>query len=191
VWPALPTLPLLCSLRISSPAASITPFSLSYRPLTPNIHPYKPLILTCSLTARIIANVPPRFGDGAPIPSAAVVMAIPRARNEIPPSSPPLRRVKTLRGGQDPRLHWVNTNSLRDTGFSGNRLATVQPGSSLYGGTGGSHLYPWNPSGEYIFTHGREHSISRSYVDMSSESREHISDEERSSKSRPSLGNFG
>jgi hypothetical protein len=188
VWPALP---LLCSLRISSPAASITPFSLSYRSLTPNIHPYKPLILTCSLTARIIANVPPRFGDGAPIPSAAVVMAIPRARNEIPPSLPPPRHIKESRGGQDPRWHWVNTNSLRDTDFSGNRLATVKPASSLYGGTGGSHLYPRNPSGDYMFTHGRKHSVSRSNVDMSSESREHISNEERSSKSRPLLGNFG
>jgi hypothetical protein len=123
------------------------------------------------------------------IPSAAVAMAIPRARDEVPPPLPPPRHIEELRSGQDPGWLWGNTNSPRDTGFGGNRLATVKPGSSLYGGAGGSHPYPRDPSGDYMFTHGREPSVSRSNDDMSSESGEHISDEERSSKSRPSLGN--
>jgi hypothetical protein len=71
VRPAEPTSPLLSPLRYSSPAANITPFSPSYRPLAPKIHPYKPLTLTCSSTARITANVPAHFRDGAPMPQHA------------------------------------------------------------------------------------------------------------------------
>jgi hypothetical protein len=124
------------------------------------------------------------------IPSPAVAMAIPRAREDVPPPLPPPRHIGNLQSGQDPGWQWGNTNSPRDTGFGGNRLATVRPGSSLYGGAGGSHPRPREPSVDYMFSHGREPSVSRSADDMSSEhSGEHNSDEDRSSNSRPSLGN--
>ncbi|CAA9964291.1 hypothetical protein CFE70_007050 [Pyrenophora teres f. teres 0-1] len=113
-------------------------------------------------------------------------MAIPRAREEVPPPLPPPRHIEHLRSGQDPGWQWGNTNSPRDTGFGGNRLATVRPGSSLYGGAAGS--YPREPSVEYMFIGGREPSIPRSLDDMSSE-HSNNSDEDRSIKSRPSLGN--
>lgn len=120
------------------------------------------------------------------IPSPAVAMAIPRARDAVPPPLPPPRHIEDLRTGQDPGWQWGNTNSPRDTGFGGNRLATVRPGSSLLGGSAHQPL-PREPSADYLFRHGREPSISRSLDDMSSEnSVEHNSDEDRS---RPSLGN--
>jgi hypothetical protein len=118
------------------------------------------------------------------IPSPAVAMAIPRAREQVPPPLPPPRHIEDLRTGQDPGWQWGNTNSPRDTGFGGNRLATVKPGSSLYGGAG-TH-YPREPSGDYILSRNREPSISRSLEDMSSEHSGH-SDEERNTNSRPSL----
>jgi hypothetical protein len=125
-----------------------------------------------------------------PSPGPAVAMAIPRARNEAPPPPlPPPRHIEDLRPGQDPGWQWGNTNSPRDTGFSGNRLATVRPGSSLYGGAGGTHPRPRQPSADYVFK-GREPSVSRSLDDMSDEnSLGHISDEDRNAKPRPSLGN--
>ncbi|KAH7360005.1 hypothetical protein BKA66DRAFT_426258 [Pyrenochaeta sp. MPI-SDFR-AT-0127] len=124
------------------------------------------------------------------IPSTAVAMAIPRAREEVPPPLPPPRHIEDLRGGQDPGWQWGNTNRARDTGFDGNRLATVKHGSSLYGGSTSSQPRPREPSTDYMFSNGREPSISRSFDDMSSEnSGEHNSDEDRSAKSRPSLGN--
>lgn len=117
-------------------------------------------------------------------------MAIPRAREEVPPPLPPPRHIEDLRGGQDPGWQWGNTNRARDTGFDGNRLATVKHGSSLYGGSTSSQPRPREPSTDYMFSNGREPSISRSFDDMSSEnSGEHNSDEDRSAKSRPSLGN--
>jgi hypothetical protein len=66
-------------------------------------------------------------------PQADVAMAIPRAREEAPPPLPPPRHLHELSVGQDPSWQWGHTNSPRDTGFVGNRLATVRPGSSLYG----------------------------------------------------------
>lgn len=115
-------------------------------------------------------------------------MAIPRARDEVPPPLPPPRHIEDLRAGQDPGWQWGNTNSPRDTGFSGN-LAAVRPGSSLYGGSDGDRTRPRHPSSDYVFK-ARESSISRSLDDMSSEnSLEHNSDEDRSGKPRPSLGN--
>ncbi|KAH7389548.1 hypothetical protein DE146DRAFT_168230 [Phaeosphaeria sp. MPI-PUGE-AT-0046c] len=120
-------------------------------------------------------------------PSPAVAMAIPRARAEVPPPLPPPRHIEDLRAGQDPGWQWGHTNSPRDTGFSVNHLATVKPGSSLYGGPNGARPRP--PSAETVVK-GRESSISRSLDGMSSEnSVEHVSDDERKAKSRPSLGN--
>ncbi|OAK95819.1 hypothetical protein IQ06DRAFT_55280 [Phaeosphaeriaceae sp. SRC1lsM3a] len=120
-------------------------------------------------------------------PSPAVAMAIPRARDEVPPPLPPPRHIEDLRAGQDPGWQWGHTNSPRDTGFSGNRLITIRPGSSLYGGPNGAR--PRQPSAETVFK-GREPSISRSLDGMSSEnSVDHVSDDERKSESRPSLGN--
>lgn len=121
-------------------------------------------------------------------PSPAVAMAIPRAREEVPPPLPPPRHIEDLRAGQDSGWQWGNTNSPKDTGFSGSRLAIVRPGSSLYGVSGSGHSRPRQPSTDYVFK-GRESSISRSLDDMSSEnSADHNSDEERGGKSRPSLG---
>ncbi|KAI4950555.1 hypothetical protein J4E91_004440 [Alternaria rosae] len=104
------------------------------------------------------------------------------AREQPPPPLPPPRHIE-VRGGQDPGWQWGNTNSPRDTGFGGNRLATVRPGSSLYGGATGSH--PREPSVD-MFNHGREPSVSRSLDGMSEHS---TSEDDRSSKARPSLGN--
>lgn len=118
----------------------------------------------------------------------AVAMAIPRAREEVPPPLPPPRHIEDLRAGQDPGWQWGNTNSPRDTGFGGNRLATVKPGSSLYGASGSAYSRPRQPSADYAYN-GREPSVSLSIDDMSSEhSGDHNSDEDRSGKSRPSLG---
>lgn len=105
-----------------------------------------------------------------------------QAREQPPPPLPPPRHIE-VRGGQDPGWQWGNTNSPRDTGFGGNRLATVKPGSSLYGGATGGH--PREPSLD-MFNHGREPSLSRSIDGMSEHS---TSEDDRSSKARPSLGN--
>jgi hypothetical protein len=122
-------------------------------------------------------------------PSPAVAMAIPRARDEVPPPLPPPRHIENLRAGQDPGWQWGHTNSPRDTGFSGNRHATVRPGSSLYGGSDSHHPRPRQPSADYV-SKGRTLSISQPFDDMSSEnSLEHPSDDERNGNSRPSLGN--
>ncbi|KAI8934003.1 hypothetical protein NX059_008774 [Plenodomus lindquistii] len=135
-------------------------------------------------------TLPHHHRPSSPGPSPAVAMAIPRARDDIPPPLPPPRHVD-VRGGQDPGWQWGNTNSPRDTGFGGNRLATVRPGSSLLGsGASSNQPRPREPSVDYIFGHDRQPSISRSHDDMSSEtSLEHNSDEDRSVKTRPSLGN--
>jgi hypothetical protein len=116
----------------------------------------------------------------------AVPMAInPRAREQIPPPLPPPRHIHDLRSGQDPGWQWGNTNSPRDTGFGGNRLASVRPGSSLYGSNASTQQVPREPSTDYIFhNNGRDSSLSTSMDDMSSEH----SDEDRHSQSRPSLG---
>jgi hypothetical protein len=122
-------------------------------------------------------------------PSPAVAMAIPRAREEVPPPLPPPRHIEDLRAGQDPGWQWGNTNSPIDTGFGGNRLATVRPGSSLYGTSASGHVRARQPSADYVFN-GRESSVSRSHDDMSSEnSGNHDSDEDRNGNSRPSLRN--
>jgi hypothetical protein len=119
-------------------------------------------------------------------PSAAVAMAIPRAREEVPPPLPPPRHIEDLRAGRDPGWQWGNTNN--DTGFGGTRLATVRPGSSLYGGSTSGYPRPREPATDYVLK-GRESSVSRSFDDMSSENSAEHDDEDRSSKSRPSLGN--
>ncbi|KAF1839293.1 hypothetical protein BDW02DRAFT_594036 [Decorospora gaudefroyi] len=117
-------------------------------------------------------------------------MAIPRAHDDVPPPLPPPRHIEELQNGQDAGWRWGNTNSPRDTGFGGNRLATVRPGSSLYGGAGSSHPRPRQHSVDYMCSHRREPSVPTSTDDMSSEhSGEHASDEERTSKPRPPLGN--
>jgi len=121
-------------------------------------------------------------------PSPAVAMAIPRAREEVPPPLPPPRHIEDLRPGQDPGWQWGNTNSPRDTGFGGNRLATVRPGSTLYGATGSVHSRSRQPSADFTFK-GREPSVAHSVDDMSSEhSGDHNSDEDHGGKPRPSLG---
>ncbi|CAN9406673.1 unnamed protein product [Alternaria alternata] len=109
-------------------------------------------------------------------------MAIPRAREEAPPPLPPPRHIDL--SGRDPGWQWGNTNSPRDTGFGGNRLATVRPGSSLYGGATGS--YPREPSVD-MFSPAREPSVSRSVDGMSEHS--NTSEDDRSNKARPSLKN--
>ncbi|KAF9693656.1 hypothetical protein EKO04_008302 [Ascochyta lentis] len=124
-------------------------------------------------------------------PSPAHAMAIPSARDEVPPPLPPPRHIEDLRAGHsDPGWQWGNTANPKQNGFGGNRLATVRPGSSLYGGSGSAQVHrPRDQSADHLFN-GREPSISRSLDDMSSEgSRDHNSDEDRSGKNRPSLGN--
>ncbi|RII23115.1 hypothetical protein CUC08_Gglean011937 [Alternaria sp. MG1] len=76
--------------------------------------------------------------------NAETAMRIPRARSEVPPPLPPPRHIDT--SGRDPGWQWGNTNSPRDTGFGGNRLATVRPGWQWNGGATGS--YPQEPSVE-------------------------------------------
>ncbi len=123
-------------------------------------------------------------------PSPAVAMAIPNAREDVPPPLPPPRHIEELKAGQsDPGWQWGNTNNPKENGFGGNRLATVRPGSSLHGGSGSAQVHhPRDLSADCLFN-GREPSISRSLDDMSSEgSRDHNSDEDRSGKTRPSLG---
>ncbi|KZM25249.1 metal ion binding [Ascochyta rabiei] len=118
-------------------------------------------------------------------------MAIPSARDQVPPPLPPPRHIEDLRAGHsDPGWQWGNTANPKQNGFGGNRLATVRPGSSLYGGSGsGQVLCPRDQSADHLSS-GREPSISRSLDDMSPEgSRDHNSDEDRSGKTRPSLGN--
>lgn len=95
---------------------------------------------------------------------------------------PPPRHIDL--SGRDPGWQWGNTNSPRDTGFGGNRLATVRPGSSLYGGATGS--YPREPSVD-MFSPAREPSVSRSVDGMSEHS--NTSEDDRSNKARPSLKN--
>ncbi|KAH7084900.1 hypothetical protein BKA63DRAFT_4841 [Paraphoma chrysanthemicola] len=79
-------------------------------------------------------------------------MAIPRAREEVPPPLPPPRHIEDLRAGQDPGWQWANTNSPIDTGFGGNRLATARPGSSLYGDNSSSQAR--QPLGSIRVTNG-------------------------------------
>ncbi|RYO23747.1 hypothetical protein AA0111_g8946 [Alternaria arborescens] len=86
--------------------------------------------------------------------NAETAMRIPRARSEIPPPLPPPRHIDT--SGRDPGWQWGNTNSPRDTGFGGNRLATVRPGWQWNGGATGS--YPREPSVE-IFSPARLPSV--------------------------------
>ncbi|KAJ4365277.1 hypothetical protein N0V83_008896 [Neocucurbitaria cava] len=115
-------------------------------------------------------------------------MAIPRAREEVPPPLPPPRHIEDLRSGQDPGWQWGYENERRDIGFHASR-GTVRPGSSLYGGPISNQPRPRDPSADYIFNNDREPSFSRSFEgDLRSEM-SHSSDEDRSVKSRPSLGN--
>lgn len=124
-------------------------------------------------------------------PSPAVAMAIPNAREAVPPPLPPPRHIEDLKAGHsDPGWQWGNTNNPKENGFGGNRLATVRPGSSLYGGSGSGQVHqPRDLSADHLFN-GHKSSISQSHDDMSSEgSRDHNSDEDRSGKTRPSLSN--
>ncbi|KAJ4352680.1 hypothetical protein N0V95_004064 [Ascochyta clinopodiicola] len=117
-------------------------------------------------------------------------MAIPSAREQVPPPLPPPRHIEDLQAGHaDPGWQWGNTTNPKQNGFGGNRLATVRPGSSLYGGAGSGQVLPRDQSADHLFK-VRKPSISRSLDDMSPEgSRDHNSDEDRSGKTRPSLGN--
>jgi hypothetical protein len=126
-------------------------------------------------------------------PSPAIPMAIPNAREAVPPPLPPPRHIEDLRAGQsDPGWQWGNTDNPKENGFGGHRLATVRPGSSLYGGSASAQVHhppPRDLSADHLFN-GREPSISLSLDDMSSEgSRDHNSDEDRGAKTRPSLAN--
>jgi len=126
-------------------------------------------------------------------PSPAIAMAIPNAREAVPPPLPPPRHIEDLRAGQsDPGWQWGNTDNPKENGFGGHRLATVRPGSSLYGGSASAQVHhppPRDLSADHLFN-GREPSISLSLDDMSSEgSRDHNSDEDRGAKTRPSLAN--
>ncbi|KAH7125346.1 hypothetical protein B0J11DRAFT_434070 [Dendryphion nanum] len=61
-------------------------------------------------------------------PSPSGAMAIPRAREDVPPPLPPPRHLNGLSEGQDPGWQWGNT------GFGGPRIP-IKEGSSLLGGT--------------------------------------------------------
>jgi hypothetical protein len=111
-------------------------------------------------------------------------MAIPRAREEVPPPLPPPRYIgEELSKGQDPGWQWGNTNSSNN-GFGGTRMATVKPGSSLLGGAYSGRVHVRENSADGGFR-GREPSTSRSLDDMSSAD----SDEDRG-KPRPTLANY-
>ncbi|KAF2269291.1 hypothetical protein CC78DRAFT_540322 [Lojkania enalia] len=116
-------------------------------------------------------------------------MAIPRAREEVPPPLPPPRYIGELSEGQDPGWQWGNIHNPRGTGSG-----EVKPGSSLLGGATRAHERDSsgdNNNGERGFAFARrEPSSSRSLDDMSSaDSLEH-SDEDRNGKSRPTLASY-
>ncbi|KAH7094549.1 hypothetical protein FB567DRAFT_542985 [Paraphoma chrysanthemicola] len=86
-------------------------------------------------------------------PGPAATMAIPGAREVVPLPLPPPRYIGDLGTGQDPAWPWVNPVSPSiDTGFAGDRLATVRPGSSLYGTKSSSRAL--HPSGSKPVTNG-------------------------------------
>ncbi|KAL5435284.1 hypothetical protein PMIN06_011137 [Paraphaeosphaeria minitans] len=97
-------------------------------------------------------------------------MAIPRARQQVPPPLPPPRYIgEELReSGVDPGWTWGNsTNYSTDTGFKGNRCAPIKPGSSLLSGAAGaqpSHEH----SAEHPFGPARESPSDRSFDDADS-----------------------
>lgn len=62
--------------------------------------------------------------------SAPAPMAIPRAREPVPPPLPPPSYIPELSAGQDPGWQWGNDPNRSDFG----RPAAVKPGSSLLGG---------------------------------------------------------
>ncbi|KAF2872443.1 hypothetical protein BDV95DRAFT_492253 [Massariosphaeria phaeospora] len=125
---------------------------------------------------------PPSFPTS---PSGA--MAIPRAREEVPPPLPPPRYIgEELGMGQDPGWQWGNTNSPNDTGFGGSRLTSIKPGSSLLGGSG--QVHPRDRPAENVFG-VRASSTSRSLDEMSSPESLEQSDEDHSGKPRPALAN--
>lgn len=67
--------------------------------------------------------------DTYPPFSAASPMAIPRARQSVPPPLPPPTYIPELSAGQDPGWQWGNDPNGADFG----RAASVKPGSSLLG----------------------------------------------------------
>ena len=62
--------------------------------------------------------------------SAASPMAIPRARQPVPPPLPPPTYIPEISAGADPGWQWGNDPNGADFG----RPASVKPGSSLLGG---------------------------------------------------------
>lgn len=72
---------------------------------------------------------PPAFTTAAPSP-----MAIPHARDPVPPPLPPPSYIPELSAGQDPGWQWGNDPNRSDFG----RPAAVKPGSSLLGGGTGN-----------------------------------------------------
>ncbi|KAF2004932.1 hypothetical protein P154DRAFT_425566 [Amniculicola lignicola CBS 123094] len=108
-------------------------------------------------------------------------MAIPRAREAVPPPLPPPRYIGELSDGQDPGWQWGNTHN---TAFG-----TIKSGSSLLGGgAGAARVVRRNPSGDNDFSSGRETSTSRSLDDMSSADSD---DDPQHGSARPSLPNYG
>lgn len=64
-------------------------------------------------------------------PSGPSPMAIPHAREAVPPPLPPPPYIPEISAGQDPGWQWGNDPNRSDFG----RPATVKPGSSLLGGS--------------------------------------------------------
>ncbi|KAF2441601.1 hypothetical protein P171DRAFT_365795 [Karstenula rhodostoma CBS 690.94] len=97
-------------------------------------------------------------------------MAIPRARQEVPPPLPPPRYIgEELReSGVDPGWTWGNNaNYSTDTGFKGNRYGAIKPGSSLLSGAAvaqPSHEHP----PDHPFVSARESPSDRSFDDADS-----------------------
>ncbi|KAJ4294262.1 hypothetical protein N0V90_007952 [Kalmusia sp. IMI 367209] len=112
---------------------------------------------------------PPHHHHRPSYPSPPGAMAIPRARQDVPPPLPPPRYIgeELSESGVDPGWTWGNnTNFSRDTGFNGNRHAAIKPGSSLLNGSARDAARP-HEHAEHPFT-ARESSSSRSLDDASS-----------------------
>lgn len=113
-------------------------------------------------------------------------MAIPRARQDVPPPLPPPRYIgEELReSGVDPGWTWGNnTNYSKDTGFKGNRHGSIRPGSSLLSGVSrDAHLH--EHSADQLFA-ARDSPSDRSVEDADSLSEEDYCGKSRQRPSNP------